>query len=62
MRNPLRKEPEAAPVPIPQAPALPEPTVQIVEREITLSVVNEKLNYAIGILHKIAEAAELDIK
>lgn len=35
---------------------------QIVEREITLSLVNDKLNYLINLLNKIAKAAEIKIE
>lgn len=58
MRNPVQKKEEAPPVPEPTEQQ--ETPVQIVEREITLSVINEKLNYAIGLLHKIGEACEID--
>lgn len=39
-----------------------EPDVQFVEREITLSVINSKLNYVIEMLHKFAESAGIDLE
>jgi len=58
MRNPIKREEIQ-----PQAPAqIAEPqNVQIIEREVTLSLLNDKLNYITGLLHKIAEAAEIDL-
>lgn len=65
MRTPFRKDEPVAPAPVPaQAPAQqPEPQAQgtILEREINLSLINDKLNYVISTLNKIAEAAEIDL-
>jgi hypothetical protein len=59
-RNPVKdKEIPEAPTPEHSAPATPQGVV--VEREITLSLINDKLNYAIGLLHEIAKACEIDL-
>lgn len=62
VRNPVKKEevpelPEAPEVP----QAAPEEPARYIEREITLSLINDKLNYVTELLHKIAEAAEIDL-
>jgi hypothetical protein len=58
-----KKEPEpAAPTPEPAQPAAQEPQGLIIEREITLSLINDKLNYLSNVVNKIAEAAEIDLK
>lgn len=33
----------------------------VIERVIDLKLINDKLNYITGILHKIAEKAEIDL-
>lgn len=60
MRNPLKKEEEKKEA-VPEIQEAEPKPVQIVEREVTLSLINEKLNYVTGILHKIAEAAEIKV-
>lgn len=66
VRNPIKQEEPQAPTPeAPKAPAeaeAPKVPTQFVEREINLSLINDKLNYVTGLLHKIAEAAEIDLK
>lgn len=57
MRNPIIKKEE---LPVPEPPAEAQ-NIQIVEREINLSLINDKLNYITGLLHKIVEAAEIDL-
>jgi len=63
MRNPVakKKEEEVAkevPSPTPTAPVVQE---AVVEREINLSLINDKLNYVISTVNKIAEACEVDL-
>lgn len=63
MRNPLVKQKEEVkPEPAVPTPSEPETPVQLVEREINLSLINDKLNYITGLLHKIIEAAEIDLE
>jgi len=60
VRNPLKKsEEEVKEVPKPEVKE--EVSTQVVERVINISLLNDKLNYVIGALHKIAEACEVDI-
>lgn len=62
MRNPLFKKEEVALAPVPKVEVKEEATnTQVVEREVNLSLVNEKLNYVIGLLHKICEAGEINL-
>lgn len=35
--------------------------VQIIEREVTLSLINDKLNYITGVLHKIADENNINL-
>lgn len=58
MRNPIRKKEEEIQTPDAQ---IENPTMQVIEREITLSLLNDKINYITGLLHKIVEAAEIDL-
>lgn len=37
------------------------PKVQVIEREINLALLNDKVNYMTGILLKIAEACKVDL-
>lgn len=62
VRNPIKKE-EAQEEPAAPAPPVPinNENVQFVEREVNLSLLNDKLNYLTGLVHKIAEAAEIDL-
>lgn len=46
---------------VPQETRGEDPQVQIVEREITLGLLNDKINYLTGILIKIAEASEIEL-
>ena len=63
VRNPIKSETkEEVPAPTPEAPEAPAVPTQFVEREINLSLINDKLNYITGLLHKIAEAAEIDLE
>ena len=59
VRNPIKK---AAPEEIPQEEPKNEesPQVQVLEREISLSLINDKLNYLTGVIHKIAQACEVE--
>ena len=69
VRNPLKREADLPAKETPQAqqPQAPqtarggEPQVQIVEREINLALLNDKLNYITGILLKVADACEVDL-
>lgn len=62
VRNPLTKPkaPEET-TPEPEVPKAPEAAALISEREINLSLINDKLNYVISVVNKIAEAAEIDL-
>lgn len=60
VRNPLKKTEEVKEDPKP-AEVKAETGVQVIERPINISLLNDKLNYIIGILTKIAKAAEIDI-
>jgi len=60
-RNPARKAPEPELPPTPAPPKEGNKDVQVVEREITIGLLNDKLNYLTGIVHKIAEACECDL-
>ena len=64
VRNFIRRsEPAELPTLPPKAEvgeAQQEAQVQILEREITLTLLNEKLNYITALLHKLADAAEVD--
>lgn len=62
VRNPIAKE-DPQPEPVEQAaPEQPAQPVQVIEREVTLSLLNDKLNYLTGVIHKIAEAAEIKLE
>lgn len=61
VRNPMKRSEPEVPAPEEKKEAEAAPQVQIVEREINLSLLNDKLNYMTGILHKIAEACEVDL-
>lgn len=61
VRNPLKKEEPTPPAPPQEQPQSEAPQVQVVEREINLTLINDKLNYITGIVHKIAEACEVDL-
>ncbi len=66
MRNPTKKKEEKKEeVPeVPEAPAAPAETegaAPIIEREINLSLINDKLNYLISTTNKIAEACEVNL-
>jgi len=64
VRNPLKKEPPEEELPVMPQPQQKEPTsqnMQIVERPITLELINDKINYLTGVIHKIAEAAEIQL-
>lgn len=56
VRNPTKQEE----MPQPQKKEEAQ-NVQIIEREISLSLLNDKLNYMTGLLHKIAEACQIDL-
>lgn len=58
VRNIIKKDevPEAEPI----SPAANIPQVQIREMEINLSLINDKINYMTSLLHKIAEACEIN--
>ena len=61
VRNPLkRKEETEGPLEIPKAETVSEEGVQIIEREINISLINNKINYVIGLLQKIADACDVD--
>jgi hypothetical protein len=48
-----RKDYETPEVPIPSdKPVIKEPEKVIVEREVTLSLINEKINYLISLMQK----------
>lgn len=59
-RNPVKKQesPELPPLPTPSEEK--SQNVQVVEREVTLSLLNDKINYLTNVVHKIAEACECD--
>lgn len=59
VRNPVKKK-EDEEVPTPSESASPNPQGTVIEREINLSLINDKLNYAIGLLHEIANACDID--
>lgn len=59
VRNPMKREPEE--VPKVEEKQAETPQVQIMEREISLSLLNDKLNYLTGVIHKIAEACEVNL-
>jgi hypothetical protein len=62
VRNPLkRSEPEQKESEESKQNQNNKQDVQIMEREINLSLINDKLNYLSGIIHKIAEACEVDL-
>ena len=62
MRNPIkRKEDEVQEGPEQQVNVMQTPQGVVVEREVNLSLINDKLNYAMGLLHKIAQACEVEI-
>lgn len=61
VRNPVKRveeEPQA------QQPAQPEAPVNriVEEREITLSLINDKLNFLTNVVLKIAEACDVDLR
>lgn len=65
-RNPLKKS-EPVEDDLPAMPQPPQPGTQqddagtqIVEREVTLSLLNDKINYLTNVIHKIAKACECD--
>lgn len=51
-----KKEPTAA-----EAVAEAEQGASLVEREINLTLINDKLNYIISTVNRIAEACEIDL-
>ena len=62
VRNPLKKSKEQDKVEVPETsePSI-KPDVQVVERSINLTLINDKINYLIGLIQKIAEACEIDL-
>lgn len=60
-RNPTKtEEPQGLPeMPTPQK--IDNQNLQVIEREVNLGLINDKLNYITGLLHKVAEACEVDI-
>lgn len=57
MRMPKKKDEETQEA---EAPAV-SPNTKVVEREINLALINDKLNYLITLSTKIAEACEIDL-
>jgi Mg2+/Co2+ transporter CorB len=62
MRNVFKKEKEQEQ----ESPEIPKiednRDVQIIEREINLNLLNDKLNYITGLVLKLCEAAEIETK
>lgn len=56
-RHPIkeREDTEEVPTPSERAPA----QTSLVEREINLSLINDKINYIIGVVNEIAKACEI---
>jgi len=61
VRNPLKKSEEKEEAPKAAEDPKEEAGTQIIERAITLSLINDKLNYLIGLVQKIGEACEVDL-
>ena len=64
VRNPSKRSEEKPEIPqMPQAKGDQQDpqNVQVIEREVNLALINDKLNYVTGLLHKIAEACEVDL-
>lgn len=62
-RNPVREKAEAAKeTPDADNPGNSPQDIQVVEREITLALLNDKINYMTGLLHEIAKACDVEIK
>lgn len=62
VRNPIKKKQdktEEAPTPTPEAAAPGE--MQYIERPVNIALLNDKLNYITGLLHKIAKACEVEL-
>lgn len=58
VRKPIQR---SQPEDVPQSATAPESQVQYQEREINLSLINDKLNYLIGVCNQIAQACEIDL-
>lgn len=61
--NPFKKKKEEVKEePKQEVPTIePRPQGQIVEREITLALLNDKLNYLISSIHKIADESGISL-
>lgn len=57
-----KAEEQVGAVPSPSGVPDADSNVQIVERVIDLNLINDKLNYLIAGMNKLAEAAEINLK